>query len=151
MEWTLYKFQNLWFKFLSLNLFNGDFIEFGLKIFTYVFLRLNSVICWVSSFYIFQIINARLKAAAHSFCFWPLAWKASSGPCLHLPFTRFQMCSIFLALLETEQIIHKCYMVTEADGLLFKKFFCPCAFLKRILIWARVYIAEAIKIIWMHT
>lgn len=53
MEWTLYKFQNLRFKFLSLNLFNGDFIEFGLKIFTYVFLMLNSVIYRVSSFYIF--------------------------------------------------------------------------------------------------
>lgn len=76
-----------------------------------------------------------------------LGMEACSGPCLPLPFTRFQMCSVFLALLETEQIIHKCYSVTEANGLLFFYFFGPCVLLEGIMILARVYVAEAIRVI----
>lgn len=91
-----------------------------------------------------------LKQLCMHFISSPWHVRLCSRPCLHLPFTRLQMCSIFLALFETEQIIHKCYMVTEANGLLFLKFFCLCALLERILTLARVYFAEAIRIIGMN-
>lgn len=50
---SLIQVSKLMVQFLSVNLFNGYLIGFGLKIFTYVFLMLNSVIYKVSSFYIF--------------------------------------------------------------------------------------------------
>lgn len=55
---NLLQVSKLMVQFLSVDLFNGYFIEFGLKILTYVFLMLNSVIYKVSSFYILWIINA---------------------------------------------------------------------------------------------
>lgn len=55
---NLTQISKLMVRFLSVNWFNEYFIEFGLKIFTYVFLMLNSVIYRVFSFYIFEIINA---------------------------------------------------------------------------------------------
>lgn len=49
---NLIQVSKLMVQFFSVNLFNGYFIDFGLNIFTYVFLMLNSVIYRVFSFYI---------------------------------------------------------------------------------------------------